>query len=105
MNNRMTTPEEKLREEERRERLELLRRYLDKRYKITIKGFSRLDRGVYKMDKADGRSWVVRVFPINRPLERVQGDATFCVIWEKMIFRLNDAPLQIRFLRLVEEAF
>jgi hypothetical protein len=98
----MTTREEKLREEER---LELLRGYLEKRYKIRIARFSRMDRGVYKMDKADGRNWVARVFPTTRPLERSRVTPNSCVIWKKIIFRRNDGPLQIQFLRLAVEAF
>jgi Ser/Thr protein kinase RdoA (MazF antagonist) len=61
--------------EERRELLEKLRRYLERRYGIQITGLRRLDSRVYRLDRTEGESWVVRVFPSERPLERAQGDA------------------------------
>jgi Ser/Thr protein kinase RdoA (MazF antagonist) len=52
-----------------------LRAYLEKRYAVSISGLARLDRGVYRVDRRDGPSWVARVFPAERPLELVRGDA------------------------------
>jgi Ser/Thr protein kinase RdoA (MazF antagonist) len=62
-------------EETAGERVELLRRYLEKKYHTTIAGMDRLDRGVLRVDRKDGKPWVVRVFPAGRTLERAQGDA------------------------------
>jgi Ser/Thr protein kinase RdoA (MazF antagonist) len=70
----VTSRSQKEDEEEKRERLEFLQKYLERHYKIRIVGFTRLDRGVFRADKAEGRSWIVRVFPMSRSLERVQGD-------------------------------
>jgi len=71
----MTSRGQKEDVEEKRERLELLRKYLERHYKIQIVRFTRLDRGVFRADKTEGRSWIVRVFPMSRSLERIQGDA------------------------------
>ena len=61
--------------EEVRALLEKLRTYLEKRYDIRIASLNRLDRGVYRVDRKDGRSWVARIFPTTRAIEQVQGDA------------------------------
>jgi Ser/Thr protein kinase RdoA (MazF antagonist) len=34
-----------------------------------------LDRDVFRVDRRDGPAWVVRVFPRQRPIEAVEGDA------------------------------
>ena len=60
---------------EARALLEKLRAYLERRYEIRIVGLNRLERGVYRLDRKEGRSWVARVFPVERAVERVQGDA------------------------------
>jgi Ser/Thr protein kinase RdoA (MazF antagonist) len=57
-----------------RGRLEKLRRFLEKNYGARILKLDRLDRGVYRADREDGKKWVVRVFR-DRPLGRVKGDA------------------------------
>jgi Ser/Thr protein kinase RdoA (MazF antagonist) len=72
--------------EERRELLEKLRRYLEKRYGIQITGLRRLARGVFRLDRTEGESWVVRVFPSERPLERAQGDADVLKFLEEKDF-------------------
>ena len=36
---------------------------------------AQLDLGVYRVDRADGDSWVARLFPAVRPREHVDGDA------------------------------
>ena len=64
-------------------RLNLLRKYLEKRYSISITEMTRLDRSVYRIDKRDGESWVVRAFPVDRSVERVQGDAEILRFLEK----------------------
>ncbi|MGH2489874.1 MAG: phosphotransferase [Candidatus Limnocylindria bacterium] len=33
------------------------------------------DKGIYRVDRDDGPSWVLRQFPAARPFERVEGDA------------------------------
>jgi Ser/Thr protein kinase RdoA (MazF antagonist) len=38
-------------------------------------GLTRLDRGVYRVDRKEGQSWVARVFSTKRAVERAQGDA------------------------------
>jgi Ser/Thr protein kinase RdoA (MazF antagonist) len=60
---------------EARALLEKLRIYLERHYGIRILGLNRLERGVYRVDRQEGRSWVARVFPAERPVELVQGDA------------------------------
>jgi Ser/Thr protein kinase RdoA (MazF antagonist) len=58
-----------------RARLEKLRIYLEKRYAVRIIGLTRLDRGVYRVDRREGRSWVARIFSAERAIDQVQGDA------------------------------
>jgi Ser/Thr protein kinase RdoA (MazF antagonist) len=58
-----------------RARLEKLRIYLEKHYGVRIVSLSRLDRGVYRVDRQEGRSWVARIFPAERAIDQVQGDA------------------------------
>jgi Ser/Thr protein kinase RdoA (MazF antagonist) len=60
---------------EARALLEKLRVYLERHYDIRILGLNRLERGVYRVDWQEGRSWVARVFPAERAVELVQGDA------------------------------
>jgi Ser/Thr protein kinase RdoA (MazF antagonist) len=67
-------------------RLALLQRYLERHYKLQITGFMRLDRGVYRIDKKDGKSWVVRVYPPGRDLEKVKGDEEILRYLEKEDF-------------------
>ncbi|MGA2665199.1 MAG: phosphotransferase [Nitrososphaerales archaeon] len=57
------------------ERIEMLRRYLEKKYQTSIAHIERLDRGVFRVDRVEGGRWVARVFTSARPLERVLGDA------------------------------
>jgi len=58
-----------------KERLERLRRFLEKNYQVEIASLTRLDRGVYRAERSPGPSWVVRIFPEERELERARGDA------------------------------
>jgi Ser/Thr protein kinase RdoA (MazF antagonist) len=60
---------------EARALLEKLRMHLERHYGIRILGLNRLERGVYRVDRQEGKSWVARVFPAERPVELVQGDA------------------------------
>ncbi|MGZ4351225.1 MAG: phosphotransferase family protein, partial [Solirubrobacteraceae bacterium] len=41
--------------------------HLDATYEIEVTGLDQLDLGVYRVDRSDGPSWVVRVFPAIRP--------------------------------------
>ena len=72
--------------EEKLARLNLLRKYLEKHYSISITQMTRLDRSVYRIDKRDGESWVVRAFSADRKVERVQGDAEILQFLEKQGF-------------------
>jgi Ser/Thr protein kinase RdoA (MazF antagonist) len=49
--------------------------HLAARYGIRIAQTTELDLGVFRVDRLDGPSWVARVFPSERPLESVEGDA------------------------------
>jgi len=53
-----------------------LREHLQERYGVGVTALSRLDRGVLKVAREDGSTWVARVFPAERPLREVEGDAT-----------------------------
>jgi len=72
--------------EEKFARLNLLRKYLEKKYSICIIEMTRLDRSVYRIDRRDGESWVVRAFPADRPVERVQGEAEILQFLEEQGF-------------------
>ena len=52
-----------------------LQAYLGQRYGVRVVDLTRLDRGVFRADLADGRRWIVRVFAASRPVEQVEGDA------------------------------
>ena len=52
-----------------------LGRHLADRYGVEVVETSELDVGVSRVDLADGRQWVARLFPRDRPLEAVRGDA------------------------------
>ncbi|MGD0833769.1 MAG: phosphotransferase [Candidatus Dormibacteria bacterium] len=49
--------------------------HLEREYGIQVSGVTELDVGVVRVDRQDGPSWVARVFPADRPLEAVEGDA------------------------------
>src|SRR5271170_5504753 len=48
--------------------------HLNDTYGIEVAAMTELDLGVIRVDRHDGPSWVVRVFP-TRPLEDVRRDA------------------------------
>jgi Ser/Thr protein kinase RdoA (MazF antagonist) len=52
-----------------------LRAHLEKHYDIRVAGLNRLDAGVFRVDLHEGRSWIARLFPPERAVERVEGDA------------------------------
>jgi Ser/Thr protein kinase RdoA (MazF antagonist) len=64
----------------------MLTRYVEKHYGIEVRSISRLDRGVYRVDRQTGNSWVVRVFPPSRPFAKVLGDAEILRFLEKQGF-------------------
>jgi Ser/Thr protein kinase RdoA (MazF antagonist) len=49
--------------------------HLSDSYGIEATEIDQLDLGVYRVDRADGPSWVARLFPAVRPRPRVEGDA------------------------------
>jgi Ser/Thr protein kinase RdoA (MazF antagonist) len=49
--------------------------HLETRYGIEITQMSELDLGVLRVDRRDGPSWVVRLFPPTRDLQATEGDA------------------------------
>ncbi len=54
---------------------ENLAAHLETTYGIRVAGMTRLDGGVFRVDRHDGPSWVARLFPAARPIEAVEGDA------------------------------
>jgi Ser/Thr protein kinase RdoA (MazF antagonist) len=53
--------------------------HLNVTYGIDVAAMRELDLGVIRVDRHDGPSWVVRVFPKTRPLEAVRRDAAVLV--------------------------
>jgi Ser/Thr protein kinase RdoA (MazF antagonist) len=49
--------------------------HLEASYGVEARRVEQLDLGVFRVDLADGRGWVARVFPAERPLARARGDA------------------------------
>jgi Ser/Thr protein kinase RdoA (MazF antagonist) len=49
--------------------------HLIDRYKIRVDGLTGLDEDVFRVSRPDGPDWVARVFPPERPLDAVEGDA------------------------------
>jgi Ser/Thr protein kinase RdoA (MazF antagonist) len=49
--------------------------HLNNTYDIDVAAMTELDVGVIRVDRHDGPSWVVRVFPKSRPVEEVRKDA------------------------------
>jgi methyltransferase (TIGR00027 family) len=54
---------------------EELQHHLERTYGIEISVMSRLDLGVYRVDRSDGPTWIARVFPAARPFEAAEHDA------------------------------
>jgi Ser/Thr protein kinase RdoA (MazF antagonist) len=59
----------------RRPGTELLGGHLEDRYGIDVVGTTRLDAGVFRVDRSDGPPWVARLFVTGREGSRVEGDA------------------------------
>jgi Ser/Thr protein kinase RdoA (MazF antagonist) len=60
---------------EQRSGADRLPAHLATTYGIEVKKVSTLDRGVFRVDRRAGPSWVARLFPAARPLELARGDA------------------------------
>jgi hypothetical protein len=67
-------------------RLDGLEGHLEDRYGIEVNAVTPLDRGVFRVDRRDGSRWVARVFPDERPLAGVQGDAAILQALERAGF-------------------
>jgi Ser/Thr protein kinase RdoA (MazF antagonist) len=65
---------------------EVFRAHLAERYGVRVTSLNRLDRGVFKVDLADGRCWIARIFPAKRPLAQVEGDAAILQFLEQQGF-------------------
>jgi Ser/Thr protein kinase RdoA (MazF antagonist) len=63
--------------------------HLEDRYGIRVSSVTRLDGGVFRVDRHDGPSWVARVFPAERDIEAVEGDAQVLRFLEE-----NDYPAE-----------
>jgi Ser/Thr protein kinase RdoA (MazF antagonist) len=59
----------------RRAGLNRLPQHLADHYGFATTRLTELDSGVFRADRADGPSWVVRVFPAARPIAEVEADA------------------------------
>lgn len=58
-----------------RQGLQGLGRHLESRYGIQVTRLTELDLGVLRFDRADGPSWVARVFPAARSIDDAEVDA------------------------------
>jgi Phosphotransferase enzyme family len=56
-------------------RVDGLGRHLEDHYGVEVAGMTRLDLGVFRIDRRDGAPWVARVFAADRPLAGAQEDA------------------------------
>lgn len=54
--------------------VEQLPRHLEATYGVETRRVEELDLGVFRLDLADGGSWVARLFPAERPIEQTRGD-------------------------------
>lgn len=68
--------------------------HLNDTYNIDVAMLTELDLGVLRVDRHDGPSWVVRVFPTTRRVEDVRRDATMLDLLERGGFpaERNAAP-------------
>jgi Ser/Thr protein kinase RdoA (MazF antagonist) len=64
-----------IREVYRRPGTEHLPGHLEDHYGIRIAAMTKLDAGVYRVERRDGPTWVARLFLAGRPLSRTEGDA------------------------------
>ena len=63
-----------------------VKEHVTERYGVAVKKLTALDCGVYRIDRADGSSWVARLFPPARSLSAVEGDATLLSFLEEHDF-------------------
>lgn len=59
-----------------------LAQHLTDQYECEVKKVKALDSGVYRVDRADGASWVARVFPPARSQEAATDDAAVLAVLE-----------------------
>lgn len=67
--------------------LDRLGAHLEARYSSPVTKLTELDVGVFRVDRRDAPTWVVRVFPAARPIELVEGDAAILRHLEAHDFR------------------
>jgi Ser/Thr protein kinase RdoA (MazF antagonist) len=60
--------------------------HLASTYGVAVTGLRALDVGVFRVDRADGPSWVARVFPESRAPDGAAGDATILKALERAGF-------------------
>jgi Ser/Thr protein kinase RdoA (MazF antagonist) len=60
---------------EQRSGVDRLPAHLASTYGLRVSRLAELDRGVFRVDRRGGPSWVARLFPAARPVELVHGDA------------------------------
>lgn len=66
--------------------LDSLAEHLESTYGVRVKKMSQLqegNHGVHRVDLTSGSSWVVRIFPSDRPLADVKGDAAVLQFLER----------------------
>jgi hypothetical protein len=69
-----------------RDGIERLPAHLEAHHGISVGEMAELDRGVVRVDRRDGPSWVARVFPRTRPVEAAEGDARILQALERQGF-------------------
>eukprot|EP01112_Ceratiomyxa_fruticulosa_P020363 TRINITY_DN6908_c0_g1_i2.p1 TRINITY_DN6908_c0_g1~~TRINITY_DN6908_c0_g1_i2.p1 ORF type:complete len:239 (-),score=40.34 TRINITY_DN6908_c0_g1_i2:247-963(-) len=52
-----------------------LKAHIETTYNIKVNNISKLDEGVFKFERENDKTWVVRIFPEGRDIEHVKGDA------------------------------
>jgi hypothetical protein len=65
---------------------EVLAGHLAESHGVEVTGLSELDLGVFQVERAGGEPWVARVFPAERPLAEVEGDAAILRRLERVGF-------------------
>lgn len=59
--------------------------HLEDRYGIEVARITQIE-SVHRVDRRDGPSWIARVFPASRPLEKIEGDAEILRFLEEQRF-------------------
>jgi len=66
--------------------LEELPRHLETTYRTRVVRIEELDRGTYRVERAEGPSWIARLFPAERPLDQTRGDAEILRVLAELEF-------------------